>query len=97
MHSGKVNVYGPDGGEPLYAIHVPAQAPTCTAFAGANLDELIVTTHAVNDTLRQQVLDAGVGSAEELNKRWPDRKGGIYKVKLSDVRGLAQYRANALA
>lgn len=95
--SGRVNVYPPTGGNPLYSIHLPAQSPTCPAFAGKDLDQLIVTTHAVPFDLRKAVLDAGVGTADELEKRWPDRKGGVYRIPLQGVRGLAQKRVSPLA
>lgn len=93
---GRINVYGPEGGEPLYAIYLPAQCPTSTVFAGKNLDQLVITTHNVPFDLRKQVIEGGLGTAEELDERWPHRKGSIYTVQLKGVKGVPKHRVNPL-
>jgi sugar lactone lactonase YvrE len=109
FNAGSVRVFSPQG-MLLRTIHLPAELPTCTVFAGESppcmllthsalsgpaLDDLIVTTHAVQDELRQQVVDAGqdsLRSVDDVKRRWPEDKGGIYRVKVPGVRGLAKPR-----
>jgi sugar lactone lactonase YvrE len=87
-----VQVISPNG-EDLYAIRLPTQSPTCPAFVGPNLDELVITTHAVDDELRQAVVKAG-RSVEGIAKDWPHRDGRLYKIRLDGVKGLAMHQVH---
>jgi sugar lactone lactonase YvrE len=87
-----VQVISPDG-EDLCAIRLPTQSPTCPAFVGPGLDELVITTHAVDDELRQAVVKAG-RSVDALAKDWPHRDGRLYKIVLEGVKGLAMHQVH---
>ena len=54
--AGKVACIDPETGADLDEVHLPVSQPACPAFAGGNLDTLVVTTAAHGIDLRKEPL-----------------------------------------
>lgn len=68
----------PDTGETLDEIRVPASNVSCVAFAGTNLDEMVITTAAHNTMLRKEPL---AGSVFRIRVDVPGRPQWRFRAK----------------